>query len=101
MDTLPTSDTVALLDAASRLSVIAFFIVLSALALKRKIITMGEKRDSDAEKDARLAEMRQSLVDEKQLTKALVRRLDRFQIVLERLTGVKVPPDPDASEGDA
>jgi hypothetical protein len=48
----------ATLDALSRLGAFGISMFLIGLLLARKIITMGEKKDSDAEKDARMAELR-------------------------------------------
>lgn len=86
----------AFLDAASKLSVVAFFIAITVLWLRRIIITRAEKTDADAVSAIRLAEKDAEIAFLKGLVSALTRRLDRFQVVLERVTGVQVPRDPDA-----
>lgn len=97
---------VTLIDSLSRLGVVAFFVIFSGLVLRRQLITMGEKRDSDAVADARLAELRAATEarlaemrhdrDEwKSIAKSMTARMDRMTGVLEKVTGVHVPPDPD------
>lgn len=83
------------LDALSRLGVAAFFIALTALWLKRWIITGTEKKESDAVWAARLAERDVEIARLLGLLTALTKRMGRFQSVLERVTGIQVPPDPD------
>lgn len=84
------------LDAMSKLGVVAFFVLITGLWLRRIIIVRGEKIDSDAVYEKRLAEKDAEIAFYKGLVTGLTRRLDRFQIVLERVTGVQVPRDPDA-----
>lgn len=94
---LPTdpASQVALIDSISRLGVVAFFVMISILVLRRVIITMAEKKDSDAVADARLAELRADRDEWKAIAKGTTSRMDRMTGVLEKVTGVKVPPDPD------
>jgi hypothetical protein len=87
----------AMLD-LSRLGVVAFFIILSGLWLRRIIITSGEKKDAEVFHAARLADSQKEAAEWKKMAMALVRRLDRMQGVLERLTGIPVPPDPEVPE---
>lgn len=94
---IPTdpASTVALIDSISRLGVVAFFVMISILVLRRVIITMAEKKDSDAVAEARLTEIRADRDEWKGIAKGMTSRMDRMTGVLEKVTGVKVPPDPD------
>ena len=87
-----------MLDALSKLSVVAFFIGVTILWLKRVIITRAEKIDSDGQYEARLAEKDSEIAFQKGLVTGLTRRLDRLTAVLERVTGVRAPRDPDAAD---
>lgn len=86
------------LEALSRLGVVAFFVAITLLWLRRIIITRTEMTERDLMYEKRLAEKDETIAFMRGLTTGLTRRLDRFQIVLERLTGVKVPADPDAQD---
>lgn len=55
------------LDSLSRLGAFGLSLFLIGLLLARRIITMGEKRDSDAEKDTHMAELRSERDDWKKM----------------------------------
>lgn len=83
------------LDALSRLGVVAFFVLLTILWLRGAIITHREKQEAEEGFRQRLGDKDEQLIEYKQLVKGLTRRLDRMQGVLEKITGIPVPPDPD------
>lgn len=83
------------INALTQLGALGFFIILTGLWLKRWIITHAEKKESDTAHEARLAEMRADRDAWKQMSLLLTKRISRFQAVLERVTGVQVPADPD------
>jgi hypothetical protein len=93
----------ATLDALSRLGAFGISMFLIGLLLARKIITMGEKKDSDAERDSRAAETRadrdewkRMALESQDTVRRLTAGLEAQNDLIERR---RLPPAGKASSG--